>query len=85
MTVYKGIGKHSSSQSRAMNFDRSAASLRLNMGYVDKITGCRASANKTCDIRGGGGVIFGRQRHNLNKLGRGSQDDATNIISRLHA
>ena len=27
--------------------------------------------------------MFGRQRHNLNKLGRGSQDDATNIISRL--
>ena len=37
MTVYKGIGKHSSSQSLAMNFDRSAVSLRLNMSYVDKI------------------------------------------------
>ena len=37
MIVYKGIGKHSSSQSPAMNFDRSAVSLRLNMGYVDKI------------------------------------------------
>ena len=32
-----GIGKHSSSQSLAMNFDRSAVSIRLNMGYVDKI------------------------------------------------
>ena len=37
MTVYKGIGKHSSSQSPAMNFDGSAVSLRVNMGYVDKI------------------------------------------------
>ena len=37
MTVYKGIGKYSSSQSPAMNFDRSAVSIRLNMGYVDKI------------------------------------------------
>ena len=35
MTVYKGIGKHSFSQSPAMKFDRSAVSLRLNMGYVD--------------------------------------------------
>ena len=37
MTVYKGKGKHSSSQSPAMNFDRSAVSLRLYMDYVDKI------------------------------------------------
>ena len=37
MTVYKGIGRHSSSQSPVMNFDRSAVSLRRNMGYVDKI------------------------------------------------
>ena len=37
MTVYKGIGKHSSSQSLAMDCDRSAVSLRLNIGYVDKI------------------------------------------------
>ena len=37
MTVYKGIGKPSSSQSQTINFDRSALSLRLNMGYVDKI------------------------------------------------
>ena len=36
MTVYKGIGNHSSSQCPAMNFDRSAVSLRLNMGYADK-------------------------------------------------
>ena len=50
---------------------------------LTKLTGCRTSTNKTCDIRGG--AIFGRQRHNLNKLGRGSQDDATNIISRLWA
>ena len=37
MTVYKGIREQSSSQSPAMSFDRSAVSLRLNMGYVDKI------------------------------------------------
>ena len=37
MTVYKGIGEHSSSQSPTMNFDRSIVSLRLNMGYVDNI------------------------------------------------
>ena len=37
MTVYKSIGKHSSSQSPAMNFDRSEVSLRLYIGYVDKI------------------------------------------------
>ena len=37
ITVYKGIGKHSSSQSPAMNFDRSAVSLRLYMGYVDNL------------------------------------------------
>ena len=39
MTVYKGLGKHSYSQSPAMNFDRSAVSLRLCMDYVDKLTG----------------------------------------------
>ena len=61
MTLYKGIGKHNSSHSQAINFDGSAVSLRDNMGYVE----------------------FGRQRHNLNKLGRGSKDDATNIISRI--
>ena len=34
-----GLGNHSSSQSPAtcMNFDRSAVSLRFNMGYVNKI------------------------------------------------
>ena len=50
---------------------------------LTKLKGCRTSTNKTCDIRSG--AIFGRQRHNFNKLGRGSQDDATNIISRLQA
>ena len=29
MIVYKGIGKHSSSQSQAMNFDRSAVTSRV--------------------------------------------------------
>ena len=37
MTVYKGIGEHSSSQSPAMNYDRSAVSLRFNIGCVYKI------------------------------------------------
>ena len=37
MTVYKDIGKHSSLQSQAMNFDRSAVSIRLNVDYVNKI------------------------------------------------
>ena len=38
LTVYNGIGKHSSSRSPAMNFDRSAeTSLRLYMDYTDKI------------------------------------------------
>ena len=37
MDVSKGIGKHSSSQRPAMNIDRSAVTLRLNKGYIDKI------------------------------------------------
>ena len=36
---------------------------------------------KTCDTQGG--PIFGNG-HNLNKLGRGPQDDATYHISRLY-
>ena len=64
-----------------MIFYRSAVSLRLNMGYVDKINRYRTSTNKTCDIDDG--ASFGRQIHNLNKVGRCSQDDATNIISML--
>ena len=47
---------------------------------LTKSTGCRTSANKLREIHGG--AIFGPQRYNLSKLGRGSQDDATNIISR---
>ena len=50
---------------------------------LTKLTGCRTLTNKTCDIQTE--AIFGRQRHNLNKLGIGSQDDALNIISRLKA
>ena len=72
MTVNKGKGKHSSSQSPAMNFDRSVISLRLNMGYVD------VQPQQIKHVTSAVG-----QRHNLNKLGRCSQDDATNIISRL--
>ena len=82
MTVYKGTGKHNSTQSPAINFDRSAVSLRLYMGYDDKTNRCRKSISKTGDIRDG--AIFGPKRHNLNNLGKGSQNDATNIISRLY-
>ena len=78
---FKGLGEYSSSQSPAVNFDRSAVSLRLNKAYVDKITGCRTSTNKSSDICDR--AIFGCQGHNLNKLDRGSQDGATNIISKL--
>ena len=49
---------------------------------LTKLTGCRTSISKTCDIRSG--AIDGPQRHNLNKLGNGSRDDATNIISKLY-
>ena len=42
---------------------------------LSKSTGCRTTANKTCEIRGG--AIFGRKR-----LDRDSHDDVTNIISR---
>ena len=54
MTVCKGIGKHSSTQSPAINFDRLAFSLRLYMGYVAKLTGCKTSIRKICGIHGGG-------------------------------
>ena len=74
INVYKGIGEQSSSQSPAMNFD-------LTWVILTKLTGCRMSTNKTSDIQGG--AKFGRQGHNLNKLGRGTQDGATNIIPRL--
>ena len=45
---------------------------------LTKLTGCRTSTSKTCDIHDGD--IFGHQINNLNKVGRCSQDDATNII-----
>ena len=61
-----------------MNFDRSAVSLRLNMDYVDKNNG--VEPQQTCYIRGG--ANFGRQGYDLNKHGRISQDNATNIIPR---
>ena len=37
ITVHKGIGTHSTSQSLAMNFDRSSVSLRLNMEKLSLI------------------------------------------------
>ena len=36
ITVSNGIGKHISTLSPAINFDRSAVSLSLYIGYVDK-------------------------------------------------
>ena len=75
---YKGIGKHSSTQSPAMNFDRSAVSLRLYMEkflliFLKKLTGCRTSSFlntslcKTCEPQG----------NDLNKLGWSSLSDTT--------
>ena len=55
------------SQSPAMNFDRLAFSLRLNMCYAGK-NNRMTSTNKTCDI--GGGATFVHQRHNSNILGK---------------
>ena len=63
MTVNKGTGKHSSFQSPAMNFDRSAVSLSLYMKkfplvILTQLKGCRTSAflyislRKTYEIRG---------------------------------
>ena len=63
-----------------MNFDRSAVSLRLNNSYVDKIYDVEPQQIKHVTSAPG---HFWPRRHNLNKLGRGSQDDATNIMSRL--
>ena len=51
------------------------------MDYVDKIrtsTFLYISLSKTCDLLGGASI--GPQGHILNKLGKGSLDDATNII-----
>ena len=53
MTVYKGIEKHSSSHSPATIFDRPVVSLVM----LTKLTECRTSTNKTCDIHGG--TFFG--------------------------
>ena len=95
MTVNKGIGKHSSIPPKSSyDFDSSAVSLRLYMENFPlikliKLTGCGTSTflymslSKTCDLWGE--AILGPQGHYLNKLGRGSQDDATYIISRLYA
>ena len=71
-----------------MNFDRSAVSLRINMGYVDKTnrmyrtsTLLYISSSKTCDFRGM--AIFDPRRHNLNNLGRGSLYYKHNIPRRV--
>ena len=75
------LGPGSLTWEKSYEFDRSTVSLRFNMSYVIKLTGRRTSTNKTSDIRGR--AIFGCQWHKLNKLVKGSQDDATHIISRL--
>ena len=71
MIVYKGIGKYSSSQTPAMNFDRSAVSLGLHMEkfsliMLKKLTGCRPS----------GCGHFWPHGHTVNELGRGPLVDA---------
>ena len=48
--------------------------LDLTWVMLIKLTGCRTSTNRTIDIRDS--VIFDGQWHNLNKHGRGSQDNA---------
>ena len=48
---------------------------------LTKLTGCRTSISKTFDIHGG--AISGPQRHNLNELGKGSLENATNNIKAL--
>ena len=59
---------------------------KVPLVMLTKLTGCRTSTFlykslfKTFDLRGG--VIYGPQGHDLNKLGRGSLNDAT-YISRL--
>ena len=81
ITVYRGIGKHGSPLSPAMNLDRSAVSLRLylekfHLIMLTKLKGCRTSTflytrlSKIFDLRGG--AIFGPKVHNLNKLRRAS-------------
>ena len=79
-----------------MNFDRSAVSLRLytekfplimqqNLQAVEPQFFLYMSLSKTCDLQGR--AIFGPQGHNLNKLEKGSLDDATyiHVILRLYA
>ena len=68
-----------------MHFDRSAVSFKtlhgkVSINYVDKINrnlnfSLYISLCITCDLRGG--AIFRPHGHDLNKLGRGSLDDAT--------
>ena len=63
-----------------MNFDRSADSLRLNMGYADKIfQDVQPQQIKYVTSVAG---HFCWWRNNFEKLGRGSQGDATrhNIV-----
>ena len=74
ITAYKGIEQHSPHSSPAMNFDRSAVSLRLYMEkfpliMLTKLTGCRSSTflymslSKMCDLQGM--ANFGLQGHNF--------------------
>ena len=88
MTVYKGIGKHSSSQRPPMNFDRLGEfGSNLALIMLTKLTGCRISTflyiSLSKHVTSRGWAIFGPHGHNLNKLGRVSLEDATNIIKKL--
>ena len=82
MAVYKGVGKHNSSQRPAMHFDRSADSSRLYNGTFQlimliQLTGRRTSTlfdislPKICDLRmvcSHNWAIFGPHENTLNKL-----------------
>ena len=50
---------------------------------VTKLTGCGTLISKIYGIHGGS--IFGPKRHNFNKLGKGSLDDATHLIMNTKA
>ena len=54
---------------------------------LTKLTGCSTSTflyiSLIKHVKSAMGPGFGPQGHNLNKFGRGSQDDTTYIISRL--
>ena len=61
-----------------MNFDRSAVSLRLHMGYVDKINRMYIEPQQIKHVKSAAGPFLAARGIIGSNL-----DDATNIISRL--